>query len=736
MSRHTLPPNPCLVAIILVARTLGDPFIVFHYPPRPGEDNSRFKDIFKDTAVIDDSTTSSSNEDSGESSTEDPKPRQKTDESGKKDSPPDGDEFGSASPEKSDTSRSRDGWSDLFGCQSSVLAKLLCPAATGCRKRFEVGLNDKVIVGRPVFAKSDGTWKRTKKIRRSSSRSNVTPEKSKKDREETKGSKSIHLGIEENDFSETFIPDISAESQPDTPEEALERVTTMYDIQSIEKELSLGETKRTSNASSVRSQSEKPLIMFNVVCVLQPPPLEYHLRVKEMYDNVIKKLSKALRWEQSQSNFVANEVASMASSRNRGVEEQNLSKMYHDLISKSSLAKAISILYNSITGLRIAHISLTPSLSLSLQIPVATSASTLPTPLSPQLPGLWLTTANSMPTEDEAQTTGTQLGSHFTLLLLTDVHSILLDANATPSLITSALNHYLRVSTSTKSFYQISQLYGIPLPDIQFLASHLIYWRRARAIPPLHQRDTYIVSPNADMRKLSSAASTFAKIYPTLPSLPYVLSALSSNLRPYSNLIPSKDHKEVYMDILAWLMRGGWVTQLRTFAWVRVSGPIKEAVGEEKVSNGPNNSPQSSEAEGSIGTNDETDNANSTYLDVPHPLPEPDRSHSPSASPASSTHTTLPPARTTTRTQQPPSLIPNPRQASDLPSRQLSAISKHVLQRQGSDSQSAWDRCIKYFDGKHALETIPVREGWKRKRVKELLDGWVELGVLVTGRHW
>jgi hypothetical protein len=727
MPGHILPPNPCLVAIILVARTFGDPFIVFHYPPRPGEDNSRYKDIFKDTA-LDDSTSSSSSEDSAESSTEDAKPMQKADECVKTDSPPDVDEFGSASPEKDQGSRSREERNDLFGFQSSVLAKLLCPATTGHRKRFEVGVNDKVMVGWPVFARSDGTWKRTKKAKRSS-RIDGAPEKSKKDHDGTRGSKSKHIGVEEADFSATSTPNASDTVQSEGQEEAFGIRTTMDDGQTIDTEV----PKRIKRISM--QKPEKPLIMFNVIYVLQPPPLEYHLRVTEMYENVVKKLSKALKLEQHDTNFVANEVASIASIRKAGVEKQNVSKLYHDLISQSNLARALSTLYNSIVGLRIAHISLTPLSSLSLQIPLATSISALPNPQSPQLPGLWLTTANSMPTDDEAQTTSTQLGSHFTLLLLSDLQSILSDANATSSPITNALTRYLRVSTSTKSFYQISQSSGIPLPDIQFLAFHLIYWRRARAIPPLHQRDTYIVSPNADMRKLSSAASTFAKVFPTLPSLPYILSTLSSRLRPYSNLIPSKDHKEAYMDILAWLMRGGWVTQLRTFAWVRVPGHIKDTVGEEKLSNGPDNPPHSSETDGKVDTPDESEITSSIHLDVPHSHPGPDRPRSRSPSPTSSTHTTLPFTHTTPR-QQPATLIPNPRQASDLPSRHLSAISNYILQNQGPASQSAWDKCIKYFNGKHALETIPVREGWKRKRVKELVDGWVDLGVLVVGRHW
>lgn len=42
MSSETLPPNPCLLAILLVAKVNSEPNIVFHYPPRPGADNTRF----------------------------------------------------------------------------------------------------------------------------------------------------------------------------------------------------------------------------------------------------------------------------------------------------------------------------------------------------------------------------------------------------------------------------------------------------------------------------------------------------------------------------------------------------------------------------------------------------------------------------------------------------------------------------------------------------------------------
>lgn len=314
MSTHTLPPNPCLIAILLVVKTTSDPFIVFHYPPRPGEDNSRFKDVFKDNALNDQSTTSSSDEDSQDSITDAPKTSQEKEDDRKKNSPPEGDEFGSASPEKGNGLRLGHKWNDLFGYQSSVLAKLLCPAATSHKKRFEVGLNDKVMIGRPVFARTDGTWKKAKKARRSSSRSNMTAEKTRLDREEIRVTKAKYLGVEEKDH-EPSEPETPAASQSHMHDEVPENILSV-DPQ-VEKEAETKRVKGKSSVSSLPPKPEKPLVIFNVVYVLQPPPLEYHLRVKEMYDNVVKKLSKALKWEQSHSSYVANEAALITSIANR-----------------------------------------------------------------------------------------------------------------------------------------------------------------------------------------------------------------------------------------------------------------------------------------------------------------------------------------------------------------------------------------------------------------------------------
>ena len=396
----------------------------------------------------------------------------------------------------------------------------------------------------------------------------------------------------------------------------------------------------------------------------------------------------------------------------------NLSVLYHDIVNQSTLARAIATLYNCVTSSRIAHLNLTTATSLSLQIPMPVSISTLPSALSSQLPGLWLTTATAMPIDNETQTSGSQLGAHFGLLLLTDLNTILGDVSAAGSPIAAPLSHYLRVSKPTKSFLQISQSSGIPLQDVQFLASHLIYWRRARAIPPLNQRDTYIVSPNADFRNLATSMSSFAKAFPSLPALPKILSMLSMMPRPFSSLIPSKDHKEAYLETLGWLMRGGWVTQLRTFAWVRVPTTILAKADVDNISN--------EMANGTSGSQPDNQNRSLGHNDTEVPSLA-------VSSPASSSNTTIHIPREQTNRSI---IILNPRTPTSQQSRYLDLISHQVQDIQGDESVKAWDKCVRFFDGKHAIESIGIIEGWKKRRTFELISGWEELGILLKSRRW
>ncbi|EHL02491.1 putative Nitrogen permease regulator 3 [Glarea lozoyensis 74030] len=125
-----------------------------------------------------------------------------------------------------------------------------------------------------------------------------------------------------------------------------------------------------------------------------------------------------------------------------------------------------------------------------------------------------------------------------------------------------------------KAREEIAQTQNVELSSLLILAQHLIYWRRAIAIPPLHARETYIVSPNCDSRQLPIASIAWKKAFPLAPSLPSYLASLSAAPRPYKHFSPSKNHRPTYLDMLAWAMRGGWVTPLRTYAWILVHPEI------------------------------------------------------------------------------------------------------------------------------------------------------------------
>lgn len=215
-----------------------------------------------------------------------------------------------------------------------------------------------------------------------------------------------------------------------------------------------------------------------------------------------------------------------------------------------------------------------------------------------------------------------------------------------------------------------------------------------------------------------------------------MLSMLSGHPRAYSTLIPSKDHREAYLEILAWLMKGGWVTQLRTFAWVRVEKWVKDIVSKKEddekrfMSNGDSNQLEQE------GNKEDSSNLPS--------FPPP---------PKVATHKDEDDRDTTT-------ILLEPHKANNLQSRWLDAIGASFApspplssisfpplndkdkERQSEkekelvEVQEAWPRFVKYFNGKHPLEKIPVREGLKKKDVWRLLQVMEKRGVLIVVRHW
>lgn len=286
------------------------PRLLFHYPPRPGEDNSHFASYLK-TDLTDDETTASSNEETSNSaddhSSKNGRDRSKSNGALEVDV----EEAGSASPENSQglvSMQRQPKWDDIFGYGAVNLAKLLCPAPSAHKKRFEMSLNDKAFIGWPVFSK-DGHWQKRKKKRRTRPGDQVSEEKvqsGQTERINLAGKTTLQVN---EDLDATSGQDTDIEGRNKTHREAgtsPEQKNTNPQSDQIQEEV------YKPKKSKEEQVSKDNLKMFHVVFVLYPPPLEYHLRTKEMYDHVIKKFSRALKWEQARSNYVSKEASAIS----------------------------------------------------------------------------------------------------------------------------------------------------------------------------------------------------------------------------------------------------------------------------------------------------------------------------------------------------------------------------------------------------------------------------------------
>jgi hypothetical protein len=434
-----------------------------------------------------------------------------------------------------------------------------------------------------------------------------------------------------------------------------------------------------------------------------------------------------------------------------------MSWLWNEITIKSTLASAIRDVFNAISKNKIAtvHFGTTPPLDLSLQIPIPTFLTRLQGPSERALLGMLVTTANPM-INDDGEEDPSYINKHFALLLLDDESKIIAEIQADNAELSAPLIECIRLCSPTMSFSQVAQTNSIDCNSLLVLAQHLIYWRKAIAFPPLHSREVYMVSPNCDSRKLPSACVTWKKAFPLAPTLPGFLAALSAAPRPYKTFAPSKDHRPTYLDMLAWLIRGGWVTQLRTFAWVLVWPEIiyeveyqlkAEALEKAKKSSKSNSgsSESNNESTDESGPDRQSDSDFHIPLTIEQAaekarlerlaqklakeaaeeaaefakMPKPIATEHPSTNDAKHLE------------KMAPYVIKDPHKVSHQESLYIKAIGGRYTD---SKAKEFWPRFTRYFNGVEALEMIALRENMKRKETMTIVGMFQE--HLLFCKHW
>ncbi|CCD52257.1 hypothetical protein BofuT4_P080520.1 [Botrytis cinerea T4] len=702
-----------LIAVALVIKSQTGPHFVFHYPPRPSfappPRNYRYGTETDQTGL--EQRTGSDEDDSDDfSDLEDPIASKmgKLNLNGKKVNGGNGSRSRHVVIENDDHLEGRDGeqivpWEQFGEFPTVDLASILTPPRAYHKKKFELSIDNLYFVSYPLHIREDGFWKK--------------PRKSKKDKEVAKDE------------------DEAEEGQTATS----------------------SQEKKGSGSDDGDDRGE--MTMFNVVFVISLPRHEQDERIEELYEHVIKTFNKALNHAQAQSNYVWKESETILGMKERAREDKRpMSQLWSQILIKSTLADAMRDVYDAVVNNTITTVCLDtkPPIDLSLHIPIPTFLMSFPNPNERAKPGVLLSSANPL-VDEEGNPDPTQLDKHFALLLLEDEVDVIAEISSEDTELSTPLIQVIKWAKPTLSFQQVAQANNVGLDEVLTLAQHLIYWRKAIAIPPIHARDMFIVSPNCDMHKLITASQQWKKAFPFAPSLQSFLGQISYAPRPYKSFVPSKSHREKYMEMLAWLIRGGWVTHLRTFCWIWVWPEIiyeveyqLKAEAIERTKNPPvHTAPGSPEENNS--SEEVTDAEKAEALDPTAPLTTEQAAEAArlerlaaktvaEAKAAEDEFKKMPVPEATEH----PSLnnaehlkyissyaIVDPHKASHVETLYIAAIGKRWTDPK---AKTLWPKFVKYFNGTTALEDIWAKEGMKRKETWNVLMAYQE--QILVMKHW
>lgn len=631
----------------------------------------------------------------------------------------------------------------IFGFNTEFVAEFCSPDRELCNVRFELTIDQLCFLGFPVHSDSNGKWRKSKHKRHTSKKSS----NSSRRRHSISSARSSISRATDRDNDEL-----------DT------------DLQSI--------SHSTSNKEELENDEkndlDKNMNMFHVCFILNPPLIEYNKRIDDMYQYVVAKLSLLLRYVQSKSNYVSRECSIILKEREHILKSSQTYQsmkspsekgkyLYEKILSKSSLARSLTKCVDQLHKNEIACIEIGDERFVSLQIPIQNEFMHLPEfKQDPILPNSYLTTVvNSQFLERVANTSSLNQDDdddilNYALLLLDEPINVLkalettLNSTNPNDINTIILRHIvkeIRPTTPLISYHYIitdtlqMEASTITYDILRSCALHLIYWRHARVVVPFSSKFTYIVSPLVSLGQVFTRDERlFKDKYPSVPSLDYFLSKLSashntagqSRLYQFGNLIPSKEHKAVYMDVLGWLVRYGYVCQLLTFVYIRVDKRIKIAVDEDLEKEGFKKGKRYNQKKKNRLEKDSYSRNEDASTDVDNRMKEEMSEANDMIKNSREMHNgeDLHFEFDDPNMQQDYTIILEPERATALEKRWIFKC----ISDQPSDIQILFNKLLKYFDGRIPLEVIMLRENVSRHEIKKLFNAMGK--YLIEVYHW
>ena len=392
-----------LVAILLITRTRPGPRLVFHYPEEPDY-------VPKPAATADSDSESDDDEEQ-----------------------PSGVVVPSVVPDDArrnlDSAPKRQG-RRVLGRSVESLEKVLSPGRWSHERKFEINLDGLTFLGHPIYAQDNGEW--------SAGNSELPSKSASKDVADMTDMDLDSLDVTSpkppgrvHDFS--HVAD-SFESQNDAP---------------------FGTSMQTASSTGSDPTTDGKMAMFHVVFVLRGSGAQAQAEVRAIYQDVAKKLSRALHHCQNVSSYVTDQKAHVQRTRSKMSSAQPFD-LWMELVKSSELAWALKETFESLVQGEIAGVRLN-GMELSLSL-------------------------SDMKSNDKHDA---KLGPLSAILLLDSKENLLRELSHPDA---SPLAAFIREHTPTKNLQKHAIYVGMPVENVIYLASHLIKWRKAKLISPLHQR--------------------------------------------------------------------------------------------------------------------------------------------------------------------------------------------------------------------------------------------------------
>ncbi|KAK6443218.1 Nitrogen permease regulator 3 [Oleoguttula sp. CCFEE 5521] len=304
---------------------------------------------------------------------------------------------------------------------------------------------------------------------------------------------------------------------------------------------SLG-TSATSSSSHGVSVTER-LDMFHVVfAVASSGAKGAKVNANQIHEHVAKPLSRALEYLEIQDNYVSLESKKLLLSLQ--AEHQNHSS--EAVYANSELATALRDLFVSLRQNEVASVSLDHT-ALMLLIPESNTLSML--------------------SEKDIFASA--------IMLLDDKSSILSSLSSDTS---SPLSSLIRAFKPTKALSKIAAALAMSTTDILEMVRHLLHYRKARLIVPLHAGNVYTASPDLPLHRLEGLGVEWAHRFASLPGLLSLLPALGKRYTKWGEMAEDRSERDIWMEGLAWLIRKDVLVLVKTVGWARLP---KQEHGEE-----------------------------------------------------------------------------------------------------------------------------------------------------------